>query len=142
MRHRKHHSRLNRDTGHRTALLRNLARALVLTQDENGNNIERIETTVTKAKGLQPFIENLITLGKKGTTHHRRQAFAKLQDKHTVHRLFEELAPRYAERNGGYTRIIRTRRRQGDGAEMALIELVGREVSAPAAEQNTEAAAS
>lgn len=141
MRHRNHHNRLNRAVGHRTALLRNLVRALVLTKDDNGNNIERIETTIQKAKGLQPFVESLITLGKKGTLHHRRQAFAQLQDKYTVHRLFEELAPRYKERNGGYTRIVRTRRRQGDGAEMALIEFVDRPAASVPAE-GTEVAAS
>ncbi len=129
MRHRKHKTKLNRSLGHRTATLRNLARALILQTNEdreNPVNLERIETGAVKAKVLQPFVENLITLGKKGTLHHRRQAFAKLQDKEAVHRIFEVLAPRYKDRQGGYTRVIRTRRRMGDGCEMAYIEFVDR----------------
>lgn len=132
MRHRNHHSRLNRPTGHRTALLRNLAKALVLSEDAEGNKLERIETTAVKAKVLKSFIEQAVTLGKKGTVHHRRLAFSRLQDKAAVHRIFEEIAPRYADRSGGYTRIIRTRRRLGDGAEMAYIEFVDRASTAPA----------
>ncbi len=120
MRHRKHHTRLNRPTGHRTATLRNLAAALI--------EHERIETTATKAKTLRPFVENVITLGKKGTLHHRRQAFQKLQNKTAVHKVFEELGPRYAERDGGYTRVIRSRQRPGDAAEMAIIEFLDRPV--------------
>lgn len=85
---------------------------------------EKIETTATKAKTLRPFIENVITLGKKGTLHHRRQAFAKLADKKAVHKVFEELAPRFKERSGGYTRVILGRQRMGDAAEMAFIEFV------------------
>lgn len=107
---------MSRPTGHRNATLRNLTRALVA----HG----RIETTITKAKILRPYVEHLVTLGKKGTLHHRRQAFAKVGDKKTVHKLFEELGPLFAERPGGYTRIIRTRRRAGDAAEMAYIEFV------------------
>ncbi len=117
---------MNRSLGHRTATLRNLARALFLTRDAEGNHTERIETTVTKARVLRPFVERLITYGKKGTLHHRRLAFAMAQDKQLVHRIFSEVAGRYEERPGGYTRIVRTRRRQGDGAEMAFIELVDR----------------
>lgn len=121
MRHRKHHTRLNRPTGHRTATLRNLAAALI--------EHERIETTVTKAKTLRPFVEAVVTLGKKGTLHHRRQAFQKLQDKVAVHKIFEEIGPRYAGRPGGYTRLMRSRQRPGDAAEMAIIEFVDRPVS-------------
>lgn len=118
MRHKKHHTRLNRPTGHRKALLRNLTRAIVLS--DNG----RIETTVTKAKALRSFLDQMVTLGKKGTLHHRRQAFQKLQDKRVVHRIFEEIAPVFKDRNGGYTRFIRTRERPGDSAELAYIEFV------------------
>lgn len=107
---------MSRPTGHRNATLRNLIRALVA----HG----RIETTITKAKILRPHVEALVTLGKKGTLHHRRQAFAKVGDKKTVHKLFEELGPLFTDRPGGYTRIIRTRRRAGDAAEMAYIEFV------------------
>jgi large subunit ribosomal protein L17 len=127
VRHKKHRTRMGRSLGHRTATLRNLARALVLSEGADGNKLYRIETTATKAKVLRPFIENLITLGKKGTVHHRRQAFQKLQCKQTVHCIFEELAPAFKDREGGYTRITRTRYRMGDAAEMAYIELVDRE---------------
>ncbi len=116
MRHLNHRSRLNRPTGPRRALLRALAVALI-TQ-------ERIRTTEAKAKVLRPAIEKLVTLGKKGDVAHRRQAFATLQKKHAVHKLFVDLGPRFAERPGGYTRIIRTGQRAGDGAWMAYIEFV------------------
>jgi large subunit ribosomal protein L17 len=119
MRHKKHQSRMNRQVGHRNATLRNLSAALV----DHG----RIRTTHAKAKILRPYVEKLITMGKKGTLHHRRLAFAHLQKKKTVHKIFEELAPRFEERNGGYTRIIMADRRQGDGAQMALIEFVDHE---------------
>lgn len=107
---------MNRPTGHRNATLRNLAKALI----EHG----RIETTATKAKVLRPFVENLVTLGKKGTLHHRRLAFSRLCDKRAVHKVFEVVGPLFADRDGGYTRIVRTRRRAGDAAEMAIIEFV------------------
>lgn len=123
---------MNRKLGHRTATLRNLAKALI--------THERIETTATKAKTLKPWVEGIITLGKKGTLHHRRQAFTKLQDKDAVHKVFETLAGRFASRNGGYTRVIRTRQRMGDAAEMALIEFVDRE-AAPAETGDKAAAA-
>ena len=126
MRHKKHHTKLSRPTGHRDALLRNLAKALILTP--NG----RIETTAVKAKAAQVLVENIVTLGKQGTLHHRRQAFAKLVCKKSVHKAFEELAPRYANRPGGYTRVIRTRRRAGDGAEMAFLEFVDQPTAAVA----------
>lgn len=142
MRHRKHHTRLNRALGHRTATLRNLTRALVLQQTEKKEYLERIETGTVKAKVLRSYVEKLITLGKKGTVHHRRQAFAILQDKEAVHRIFEVLAKRYEGRNGGYTRILKTRRRAGDGCEMAIIELVDRaEIAAPAKPAEAEAPA-
>ena len=116
MRHLNHRHRLNRPTGHRKALMRNLACALI--------EHERIQTTEAKAKALRPFIEKLITLGKKGEQHHRRQAFAILGKKTAVHKLFTEIAPLVATRPGGYTRIIKDVQRAGDGAWMAYIELV------------------
>lgn len=116
MRHRYHRNRLNRPTGPRRALLRALSEALIL----NG----RILTTETKAKALRPFVEKLVTLGKKGTLAHRRQAFAFLQKKKPVHVLFTEVAPRFTERNGGYTRVVHSGQRAGDGAWMAYIEFV------------------
>ena len=102
----------------------------------------RIETTTRKAKALQSFVEGIITLGKKGETHHRRRAFSKLGDKRAVHRIFEEIAPVFKERNGGYTRVIRTRRRAGDAAEMAFIEFVempGESAGEPVEEESASA---
>lgn len=134
MRHRKHHTRLNREVGHRNAVLRNLATALIT----HG----QIETTAVKAKTLRPFVERLITLGRKATLHHRRLAFQQVPDKVTIHKVFEEIAPRYKDRNGGYTRILLSRRRMGDGAEMAFIELIDRpEAAAPAAAPDATAPA-
>jgi len=133
---------MNRELGHRTCTLRNLTRGLILQKNAQGEYLERIETPATKAKTLRPFVEKLITLGKKGTLHHRRQAFALLQDKEAVHRIFEDLAKRYSARPGGYTRIMHTRRRMGDGVEMAFIELVDRTATlpvAPAAEAEAQA---
>jgi large subunit ribosomal protein L17 len=131
MRHRKLHTKLSRPTGHRKALMRNLAVSLI----EHG----RIRTTEAKAKALRPYIEKLVTLGKKGEQHHRRLAFATLQKKHAVHKLFTELAPLFTERPGGYTRIIHDGQRQGDGSWMAFIEFVekpgeGAETAVAAAE--------
>ncbi len=97
-------------------MLRALAVALI-TQ-------ERIRTTEAKAKVLRPVIEKLITLGKKGDVAHRRQAFSTLQKKHAVHKLFADLAPRFTDRPGGYTRVVRAGQRAGDGAWMAYIEFV------------------
>jgi large subunit ribosomal protein L17 len=124
---------MSRPTGHRKATLRNLAKAIIT----HG----RIETTVTKAKILRPFVEVIVTLGKKGTLHHRRQAFAKIGDKRAVHKIFEEISPLFAERNGGYTRIVRTRHRAGDAAEMALIEFVEFPASGNESEDETPAEA-
>jgi len=120
---------LSRQVGARTALLRNLSKALI--------EHERIETTTAKAKVLRPFVENIVTLGKKGTQHDRRNAFSKLAHKTAVDKVFKEIAPRFSSRNGGYTRIIHSRRRMGDGAELAYIEFVDRvekAAEAPAAE--------
>lgn len=127
MRHHKAYSKLGRSVTHRRAVLRNLANSLVIH--------ERIETTLTKAKALKRVADKLITLGKKNTLHARRNALSYLpeinrqdtgnaQKRTAVHKLFVDLAPRYAERNGGYTRVLRTRRRPGDNAEMAIIEFV------------------
>src|SRR6266700_4117173 len=117
MRHLKAGRKLNRNAAHRAALMRNLTCALI----EHG----RIITTVAKAKELRPFVEKLITLAKKGTLHARRLAVARLHNKDTVARLFKEIGPRFADRPGGYTRIIkRHERRLGDGGVTAFIELL------------------
>jgi large subunit ribosomal protein L17 len=117
MRHLKAGRKLNRNATHRLALMRNLAKA-VFTHD-------RIITTLEKAKEARRFVEKLITLGKKGTLHARRLALARLPDRAIVARLFEEIAPRYQDRPGGYTRIIkRHERRLGDGGKTAFLELL------------------
>jgi large subunit ribosomal protein L17 len=117
VRHQKTRNKLSRDSAHRKALLMNLSKEII--------EHERIETTEAKAKAVKPEIEKLITLAKRGDLHARRQALATLaQDKFTVHRLFEEVAPRYAERPGGYTRILKLGPRRSDATEMVFIELV------------------
>ncbi len=118
MRHRNKGRQLSRTASHREALLRNLAISLF----RHG----RIETTTAKAKELRPFAEKLITLAKRGDLHARRLAARKIGDKDVLHGLFATIGPRFAERPGGYTRVLKTGFRQGDGAEMALIELVDR----------------
>lgn len=118
MRHGNGLRQLSRSTSHRRALLRNMATSFF--------KYERFETTVPKAKELRPVVERLITLGKNDTLAARRQAYSYLTDKAIVHKLFAELGPRCKDRNGGYTRIVRTRFRNGDAAEMAIIELVDR----------------
>ena len=114
--HRVAGRKLSRYRDQRVALLRGLAAELV--------RHERITTTLAKAKETRVVAEKLITHGKKGTLHHRRLALAQLPDKGVIKKVFDEVAPRYAERAGGYTRIIKLGRRQGDGASMAVIELV------------------
>ncbi|MDX8397612.1 MAG: 50S ribosomal protein L17 [Mariprofundaceae bacterium] len=116
MRHRKHHGGLNRPTGHRRALLANLATALLT----HG----RIETTEAKARAMRPYVEKLITLAKKGDLHSRRQALAKLRHRPIVDRLFDNIAKASAERTGGYTRMVKTGFRNGDAAPMAVVQLV------------------
>ncbi len=116
MRHRKHHGSLGLPTGHRRAVMANLATA-ILTHG-------RIETTQAKARAVRPYVEKLISLGKAGDLHSRRQALSKLRYRPIVDRLFNDVAPVFAERPGGYTRIIKTRFRAGDAAPMAIIELV------------------
>lgn len=119
MRHRNAGYKLGRNTSHRRAVLRNLVTSVILT--------DRIETTVTKCKASRPLIEKMITLGKRGTVHARRQAAAYLLTADAVDRLFATVAPRYGDRNGGYLRIVRKGARKGDAAEMAFIELLGAE---------------
>ena len=117
MRHQKNRHKLSRDSAHRKSLLMNLSKELI--------DHERIETTTAKAKAVKPEVEKLITLATRGDLHARRQALSALgQDKFMVYKLFEEIAPRYAERPGGYTRILKLGPRQSDATEMALLELV------------------
>ena len=138
MRHNVAHRKLGRVTEHRLALLRNQAIALL--------RHERIETTLPKARELRPFVERLITVAKRGAAgggangkalHARRLVLAELPDKDVVGKLFETLVPRFAERPGGYTRILRIGFRRGDSAEVAQIELVGSEYNPKVAEEKT-----
>ena len=116
MRHGKKFNHLGRKTAHRKAMLSNMATSLLMHK--------RINTTVAKAKALRVFVEPIITKSKTDSTHSRRLAFSQLQSKEVVTELFREIAPKVANRNGGYTRIIRTGYRLGDNAEMCMIELV------------------
>jgi large subunit ribosomal protein L17 len=118
MRHRKTGRKLSRTAAHRKATLRNMAASLF----RHG----RITTTTAKAKELRPFAERLITLAKRGDLHARRLAARKISERDVLGKLFDELGPRYETRPGGYTRILKLGNRQGDAAEMALIELVDR----------------
>ena len=136
MRHNVAHRKLGRVTEHRLALLRNQAIALL--------RHERIQTTMPKAKELRPFVERLITIAKRGVAageadgkalHARRMVLAEIPDKDVVGKLFETIAPRFAERPGGYTRILRVGFRRGDAAEVAHVELVGSEYNPKAAEE-------
>ena len=122
MRHRISGRKLNRTSQHRQMLFRNMSQALI--------RHEQIVTTLAKARELRPVVEKLITLGKRGDIHARRQAFARLRDDAMTAKLFETLGPRYAERNGGYTRIIKAGYRYGDSAAMAVIEFVDRDEEA------------
>ena len=119
MRHRNGGFKLGRNTSHRRAMLRNLVTSIILN--------DRVETTITKCKATRPIVEKMITLGKKGDLHSRRQAHAYLMTDEAVARLFTTVAPRYGARPGGYLRIVRTYARKGDAAEMAVIELLGAE---------------
>lgn len=117
MRHGKKRNKLSRDAAHRRSLVRTMSKQLI--------EHERIRTTQPKAKALKPEFEKLITLAKRGDLHARRQALSRLnQDKFIVHKLFEEIAPRYSTRNGGYTRIVKLGPRRSDSAEMVFLELV------------------
>lgn len=138
MRHGMSGRKLNRTSAHRKAMLGNMAAALV--------KHEQIKTTLPKAKELRPVVEKLITLGKRGNLHARRQAIAVLGDAKMAAKLFDKLAPRYADRRGGYTRVLKAGIRYGDNAPMAVIELVDRDPEAkgldsgPVQEASEEAA--
>ena len=119
MRHRVQKGKLGRNTAHRRAVLRNLVTSFL--------EKDRMTTTLAKAKAARPVAEKMITLGKRGTLHARKQALAFLTKESVVTKLFDELGPRFSERPGGYTRIVKLAPRAGDGAQMALIELVGTE---------------
>ena len=117
MRHAKQKGKLSRDSAHRRALMRNLCRDVI--------EHERITTSQAKAKAVKPKLEKMITLAKRGDLHARRQVLSELgQDKFLVHKLFEEVAPRYADRPGGYTRIVKLGPRRSDSTEMVFLELV------------------
>jgi len=116
VRHRKKGRKLSRTPSHRKATLRNMAASLFLH--------ERIETTTAKAKELRPYAERLITLARRGDVHSRRLAARKIHDRDVLGKLFDDIAPRFAQRPGGYTRILKVGNRKGDAADMSLIELV------------------
>ena len=122
MRHGAAHRKLGRTTSHRTAMFANMAASLI--------KHEQITTTLPKAKELRPFVEKLVTLAKKGDLHARRQAISRIRDIDQVGKLFATIGPRYAERNGGYIRVLKAGYRHGDNAPMAVIEFVDRDVSA------------
>jgi large subunit ribosomal protein L17 len=119
VRHRKRHGKLGRSSAHRKALLRNMVTSLL--------DKERIETTDAKAKELRRVADRMITLGKRGDLHARRQALSVIRSKEVTSKVFDELADRFRERPGGYTRVLKVRRRTGDAAPMSIIELVGGE---------------
>lgn len=127
MKHRIGGFKLKRDISARRALLRNLVTSMVME--------ERIETTIPKAKAAKPLVEKMITLAKEGTLHSRRQAASFLLTPESVKKLFDKLGPRFGQRNGGYTRIVRVGFRKGDGAEVCKLELVGSELVRRAAER-------
>jgi large subunit ribosomal protein L17 len=122
MRHGNAHRKLNRTHEHRRAMFANMAAALI--------KHEQIVTTLPKAKDLRPIVEKLVTLGKRGDLHARRRAIAEMRDVAMVKKLFEVLGPRYKDRNGGYTRVLKAGFRYGDSAPVAVIELVDRDVAA------------
>jgi len=127
MRHKVAGWKLGRNTSHRRSLLRNLVTSLIVE--------ERIETTIPKAKAMRPQVEKMITLGKRGDLHARRQALRIVRGREVQAKLFGELAERFADRSGGYTRVLRTRRRPGDSAEMSIVSLLE---AAPAAKATAE----
>jgi large subunit ribosomal protein L17 len=128
MRHLKKGRKLNRSASHRKALFRNMATSLF--------RHERIETTDAKAKELRGYAEKLITLAKTDDVHSRRLAFQKIRDKEVLSKLFDDIAPRYKGRPGGYTRVTKIRVRRGDNATMSLIELVGSEAAATSSDED------
>jgi len=121
MRHGRAHRKLGRTTAHRTAMFANMAASLI--------KHEQIVTTLPKAKELRPFVERLVTLGKRGDLHARRIAISRVRDVEQVGKLFATLGPRYAGRNGGYLRVLKAGFRHGDNAPLAVIEFVDRDVS-------------
>jgi len=125
MRHGKAHAKLGRTSSHRRAMFANMACSLI--------EHEQIRTTLPKAKALRPFVERLVTLGKRGDLHARRLAVSRIRQPEAVGKLFAKLAPRYQERPGGYTRIVRAGFRHGDNAPMAVIEFVERDPEAKGA---------
>ncbi|KTQ96683.1 50S ribosomal protein L17 [Aureimonas ureilytica] len=122
MRHGKSGRKLNRTHEHRKAMFANMVASLI--------EHEQIVTTLPKAKDLRPIVEKMITLGKRGDLHARRQAISQVRDETVIKKLFDTLAPRYAERQGGYTRVLKAGFRRGDNAPMAVIEFVDRDVDA------------
>ena len=133
MRHGCAGRQFGRDSSHRKALLRMLVTALLKN--------EKIETTTAKAKEIRPLAEKMITLGKRGDLHARRQALSFIHDESVVSSLFAQIAPRFSSRNGGYTRIVATRNRPGDAAPMAVIELVERQKAEATATKGAKKAA-
>ncbi len=133
MRHGKSGRKLNRTASHRKALFANMAASLI--------RHEQIVTTLPKAKELKPIIDKLVTLGKRGDLHARRQAISQIRDKDAVSKLFETLGPRYKDRAGGYSRVLKAGFRHGDAAPVAVIELVDRDESARGAEDKARHAA-
>src|SRR5579863_1542120 len=127
MRHLRSGSKLKRDAGSRKSLLRNLVTSVI--------EYERVVTTVPKAKAIKPLVDKMITLAKRDTLHTRRQAAAFLETTESVKKLFDKLGTRFGQRNGGYTRVVRLGWRKGDGAEQAMIELVGSELVKRAADR-------
>ncbi|PTW61557.1 LSU ribosomal protein L17P [Breoghania corrubedonensis] len=133
MRHGKAGRKLNRTASHRKAMFANMAASLI--------KHEQIVTTLPKAKELKPIVDKLVTLGKRGDLHARRQAISQIRDVETVGKLFDKLGDRYKERQGGYTRVLKAGFRYGDGAPMAVIELVDRDPAAKGAEDRARAEA-
>ena len=132
MRHRKRQGKLSRDSAHRKALLRNLVTSLL--------DHERIETTDAKAKELRRVADRMITLGKRGDLHARRQALSVIRSRAVAAKVFDELADRFRERPGGYTRVLKSRQRSGDAAHMSIIELVEAAAAEPSKAKGKKAA--
>src|SRR5437867_8734879 len=130
MRHGKAHRKLNRTAEHRRAMWANMAAALI--------KHEQIVTTLPKAKDLRPIVEKLVTLGKRGDLHARRQAIAEMRDISMVRKLFDVIGPRYKDRNGGYTRVLKAGYRYGDSAAGAVIEFVDRDMAAKGQDSGPE----
>jgi large subunit ribosomal protein L17 len=131
MRHQVKKGMLGRNTAHRRALMRNLVTSFL--------ERERVRTTLAKARSARPVAEKMITLAKRGTLHARRQALAYITKETAVKKLFDDIGPRFTERPGGYTRIVKLDRRAGDGAEMAMLEIVGAEFKAKTKKKKKDA---